>query len=77
MREDAWSLKHPAARAASLLGEQHAAYSALTRVQFFDAFDLDIGDCREGYSATALYHEYLRSRLRVRVQSAAHIQDSA
>ncbi|MGP3963085.1 hypothetical protein ACTWPT_44575 [Nonomuraea sp. 3N208] len=62
---------------ASLLGEQHAECRALSRVEFFDAFDLNITDSRQGYSATALYHEYLRSRLRARMQPVDRIEEGA
>ncbi|MDP4503793.1 hypothetical protein [Nonomuraea turcica] len=54
----------PAYDEAARLGESHALFGALSRVEFFDLFDLDINDIRAGYSASALYHVYLRFRLR-------------
>lgn len=59
---------HPGANDAALLGKRHATYEALSRVEFFDVFHLNVDDVRDGYSATALWHLYLRSRLRARMQ---------
>ncbi|MFC4013777.1 hypothetical protein ACFOY2_41585 [Nonomuraea purpurea] len=52
------------------LGQHHSVCRALLRVEFFDAFDLNIDDFRDGYSADALYHMYLRSRIRTRMRDS-------
>lgn len=67
MAQDKWSQAHPAAHQAALLGERHAALGALSRTAFFDHFDLNVHDCCQGYTATALYHVYLRSRIQTRL----------
>ncbi|MEV4112388.1 hypothetical protein [Nonomuraea sp. NPDC049695] len=67
MSQDEWSLAHPTAHKAALLGEGHAAGRAFSKVEFLDLFDLNIDDVRDGYNALALYHLYLSSRTRARV----------
>ncbi|MEU4235513.1 hypothetical protein AB0F17_65580 [Nonomuraea sp. NPDC026600] len=67
MAQDDWSLAHPMAYEAVLLGERHALYEAWSKIEFLDSFDLNIDDVRDGYSANALYRLYLESRTRTRV----------
>jgi hypothetical protein len=53
---------------AARLGRSHSICRPLSRVEFLDVFDLNIDDTRDGYSASALYHLYLRSRVRTRMR---------
>ncbi|MEQ4723229.1 hypothetical protein [Nonomuraea sp. B19D2] len=66
MTQSGWSEEYPLAHQASLLGESQAERESMSRTRFFDLFDLNVTDSQEGYSATALYHVYLRSRARAR-----------
>ncbi|MFI7639104.1 hypothetical protein [Nonomuraea sp. NPDC049400] len=68
MGQSKWSQTHPVADEASQLGKSHAWSSPLSKAEFFDLFDLNIDDCRQGYTATSLYHLYLDSRTRARVR---------
>lgn len=71
MAREEWSKAHPEAHEAVLLGERHATCEALSRIAFLDWFDLNIDDIRHGYTATALYHLYLSSRIRTRMGAYA------
>jgi hypothetical protein len=53
---------------AARLGECHATRTALSRVEFFDFFELNIDDMRDGYSASTLYHLYLHARIRTQMR---------
>ncbi|MGP3965929.1 hypothetical protein ACTWPT_59310 [Nonomuraea sp. 3N208] len=67
MALEKWSKAHPDAHEAVVLGERHATYEALSRVEFLDWFDLNVDDIRDGYTATGLYHLYLQARIRTRM----------
>ncbi|MFG6195421.1 hypothetical protein [Nonomuraea sp. JJY05] len=66
LQEEAPSVADEATR----LGQRHSTCRALSRVEFLDAFDLNIDDIRDGYSANALYHLYLQSRIRTRMRDS-------
>ncbi|MEV5500552.1 hypothetical protein AB0M50_34640 [Nonomuraea fuscirosea] len=68
MGQSKWSRAHPVADEASELGKTHAWFSPLSKAAFLDLFDLNIDDCRQGYTATSLYHLYLDSRIQARMR---------
>ncbi|MFB9723012.1 hypothetical protein [Planobispora longispora] len=74
MAQNAKRLTHPRVHEVILLGERHAGHVALSRIEFLDFFKLDISDVRGGYSASALYHVYLRSRTQARMQDSSHAE---
>ncbi|MGV9376562.1 hypothetical protein ACWDRB_12140 [Nonomuraea sp. NPDC003707] len=69
MGQSKWSRAHPVADEASELGKSHAWCSPLSKAAFLDLFDLNIDDCRQGYTAASLYHLYLDSRICTRVRA--------